>query len=338
MERRLESSQRSSRSSPWTGFCSVWWVGKVRFNCASRSRTSKRGSGCRCPTRRSSCSSHLDTWTFISSSPLESDSHSPWMRQSWRQSEQFHSFQREGELGSWVHARRAPHMAVGGGVWTVFSLCFSDSVHFGRRVLAPRELFESPRWPTVVGRRRLALLIELVVTCHHGHLAPLTIVRNNNKDNRENKDNKDSKDNKAMHISQRALVCVTFFCAFMFAAVRAAIETGAARRRQRRLRQWLRHERLSVAIALAESQHHTSRGQKTARAGEEGHEEHDALRRQKPPPPQASSGCTVRKTPSGGRGRGRSQTLGRRRGSSGTPCSILSRPSCLCRCSMFLCR
>ena len=36
---------------------------------------------------------------------------------------------------------------------------------------------------------------------------------------------------------------------------------------QRRLRQWLRHERLSVAMALAESQHHTSRGQKTARAG-----------------------------------------------------------------------
>ena len=39
------------------------------------------------------------------------------------------------------------------------------------------------------------------------------------------------------------------------------------RRWQRRLRQWLRHERLSVAMALAESQHHTSRGQKTARAG-----------------------------------------------------------------------
>ena len=42
---------------------------------------------------------------------------------------------------------------------------------------------------------------------------------------------------------------------------------AAMRRRQRRLRQWLRHERLSVAMALAESQHHTSRGQKTARAG-----------------------------------------------------------------------
>ena len=39
------------------------------------------------------------------------------------------------------------------------------------------------------------------------------------------------------------------------------------RRRQRRLRQWLRHGRLSVAMALAESQHHTSRGQKTTRAG-----------------------------------------------------------------------
>ena len=39
------------------------------------------------------------------------------------------------------------------------------------------------------------------------------------------------------------------------------------RRRQRRLRQWLRHERLSVAVALAETQHHTSRCQKTARAG-----------------------------------------------------------------------
>ena len=40
------------------------------------------------------------------------------------------------------------------------------------------------------------------------------------------------------------------------------------RRRQRRLRQWLRHERLGVAMALAESTHHAAlRGQKTARAG-----------------------------------------------------------------------
>ena len=61
--------------------------------------------------------------------------------------------------------------------------------------------------------------------------------------------------------------------------------TAAARRRQRRLRAYLRYARMCVAMALAESTHHTSRGQRFARAGEEGREEHDALR-QRPPPPQ----------------------------------------------------
>ena len=44
--------------------------------------------------------------------------------------------------------------------------------------------------------------------------------------------------------------------------------TGSAlRRRQRRLRQWLRHERMTVAMALAESQHHAATwGQSMARA------------------------------------------------------------------------
>ena len=42
-------------------------------------------------------------------------------------------------------------------------------------------------------------------------------------------------------------------------------------RRERRRRQFLRHERLSVAMALAESNHHAAPwGQKMARAGEEG--------------------------------------------------------------------
>ena len=47
--------------------------------------------------------------------------------------------------------------------------------------------------------------------------------------------------------------------------------TGSARRRrERRLRSMLRHERMSVAMALAESTHHSApRGQKTARAGGE---------------------------------------------------------------------
>ena len=39
----------------------------------------------------------------------------------------------------------------------------------------------------------------------------------------------------------------------------ACSETAfSMRRRQRRLRQWLRHERLSVAMALAEATHHTA--------------------------------------------------------------------------------
>ena len=54
------------------------------------------------------------------------------------------------------------------------------------------------------------------------------------------------------------------------AADRVANETEAASRRQRRLREWLRHERLSVAMAQAESQHHAApRGPKMARAGRE---------------------------------------------------------------------
>ena len=47
--------------------------------------------------------------------------------------------------------------------------------------------------------------------------------------------------------------------------------TGSARRRrERRLRAYLRYARMSVAMALAESTHHSAlRGQKTARAGGE---------------------------------------------------------------------
>ena len=53
------------------------------------------------------------------------------------------------------------------------------------------------------------------------------------------------------------------------------IAAGAAkRRRERRLRSWLRHERMTVAMALAEVTHHTApRGQKTARAREEERDE-----------------------------------------------------------------
>ena len=62
--------------------------------------------------------------------------------------------------------------------------------------------------------------------------------------------------------------------------------TAAARRRQRRLRSWLRHERMTVAMTLAEKLHHTSRGLKIARVGEEaGLETHSGLRAPTPLPP-----------------------------------------------------
>ena len=76
---------------------------------------------------------------------------------------------------------------------------------------------------------------------------------------------------------------------------------AAMRRRQRRLRQFLRHERLSVAMALAEKLHHTSRGQRFARAGEEGREEHYALRRQRPTPPQPELFQLYEEEPGGSR-------------------------------------
>ena len=65
--------------------------------------------------------------------------------------------------------------------------------------------------------------------------------------------------------------------------------SAAQRRRGRRLRAALRHERQSIAMALAEMSHHTApRGPRMARAGEEGHRyKYEAPRRQKPPPPQA---------------------------------------------------
>ena len=63
---------------------------------------------------------------------------------------------------------------------------------------------------------------------------------------------------------------------------------GARRRRERLLRSMLRHERMSVAMALAESLHHSARRPEkaSARAREvEEQDQHEAFRRQKTPPP-----------------------------------------------------
>ena len=63
---------------------------------------------------------------------------------------------------------------------------------------------------------------------------------------------------------------------------------GAQRRRGRRLRAALRHERQSIAMALAKKLHHTSRGKKIAGAREEENETNFAMG-QRTPPPQSCS-------------------------------------------------
>ena len=67
---------------------------------------------------------------------------------------------------------------------------------------------------------------------------------------------------------------------------------AAMRRRQRRLRSWLRHERMTVAMTLAEMMHHTApRGPTVASVGEGvEHEQHDGLRALKPPLPGVRPG------------------------------------------------
>ena len=76
---------------------------------------------------------------------------------------------------------------------------------------------------------------------------------------------------------------------------------GAAwRRRQRRLRSMLRHERQTVAMALAESLHHSAQRPEKARAREvEEQDQHEALRRQKAPPPGMRPGVLQDPVPQG---------------------------------------
>ena len=95
-----------------------------------------------------------------------------------------------------------------------------------------------------------------------------------------------------------ALFCVT--CCGM--DLREQPISGAAqRRRQRRLRSWLRHERMTVAMALAERTHHSSRGQTIARAGEWGHELNYTATIRDPPTPQPELFSLYEEEPGGSR-------------------------------------
>ena len=75
----------------------------------------------------------------------------------------------------------------------------------------------------------------------------------------------------------------------MLAAAPAANETSAARRRQRRLRQFLRHEPLTVAMLLAERPPHRPTGLKQARSGGVEREVNYEPRLLYPPLPQVAA-------------------------------------------------
>ena len=77
--------------------------------------------------------------------------------------------------------------------------------------------------------------------------------------------------------------------------------SGAAQRRRQRLRSMLRHERMTVATALAEKLHHSSRGQRMARAGEEESEMKYTAKFRTTHPPQPVLFSLFEEEPGGGR-------------------------------------
>ena len=141
-----------------------------------------------------------------------------------------------------------------------------------------------------------------------------------------------------------SVVLVTFHCTFMWMMrgplsepskedmPSVAHAAGAAkRRRERRSRQFLRHERLTVAMLLAESQHHAApRRQSRARSGGW---ERDVLHGHVPEHPTTQVGCLPPF-----RGLTASLASGRRSGFSSISWTSLSTPRLRCRSSTSLCR
>ena len=122
----------------------------------------------------------------------------------------------------------------------------------------------------------------------------------------------------------------------MWEAEGAAHAGAAKRRRERRHRAYSKYPRMSVAMALSEYKHHTSRGQKMDRAGggvrDAVHDDVlEALLTQEPLRLMMMTVCRS----SGAPGMTASTRSGRRSGYSGAPCSRLS-TSPLCRLSMIL--
>ena len=73
---------------------------------------------------------------------------------------------------------------------------------------------------------------------------------------------------------------------------------AAQRRRQRQLRSFLRHEELSVKMAVARALHHSAQRVEAPSEGVEG-VTHSGLRAQKPPPPGKRPGRLAEHVPQG---------------------------------------
>ena len=143
----------------------------------------------------------------------------------------------------------------------------------------------------------------------------------------------------------RCLLCSHQFCTFMWPHANGEHAGAAMRRRQRRLRQWLRHERLSVAMLLAETQHLAApRGQTMARAGGGGSRRTTRPSSGSTHPPGARHAVPrPRRRQRAGSSEAPGQTgsllcLVRSSGFSGTPWSRWLTARRSCRCLKLLCR
>ena len=117
------------------------------------------------------------------------------------------------------------------------------------------------------------------------------------------------------------------------------LATGAAmRRRQRRLRSWLRHERMTVAMALAESVRTTPQGVRSMPgAGFGEHEQHYTAETRKPPTPQPEL-FSLEEEPGGGLPAPLSEVAGRQDKVVRHVVEDLVSLHRWCRSSIFLCR
>ena len=118
--------------------------------------------------------------------------------------------------------------------------------------------------------------------CGYTHCLASDRVSNNNNNN------------KAYDSSTRFLVCVTVMIPNPADGSRAErVTTGSARRRrERRLRSMLRHERMSVAMAVAEKLHHSAYRSVPLKEELVEHEKYDALRGQKTASGREATYCT----------------------------------------------